>query len=667
MSTIDTTTSGDEIPPLVAEATGSGSSGDGTRQNMPGLEFVGAGYDAFGLFANAESVRANLFDVDGDNVTWRDQQLIDASLPLVRANAEGAFTTPPTELKVIYRLPTDVQFIPLFATTADISEGMDRTAAAQALSVKAGIGYEGEVFSAEMSAEYGEQVSRTTTTTYYTATLQSTYFSLSMGNLPNPLKSYLRPLAKADLDNAKVAPAALFQKYGTHYLNKVYIGCKLVYGHTVDSSALSSGTDVKADLKAAYMGVSGHVGVSLTNSSDHEAVFGNTHLVAAGVNDVQMEALKDVQSNPFAVLREGWHTPSLVDFDDTSLVPIWTLCHDPKRAAAIKTAFEASAKPPTNAAPGPDLTPLYRLRSSAKDPTYKLWPSIDFSVAARFAQVSGEPDGSWTMIPQSKNSAPALCVYTEKKEGTVALYAYRRTLPGTGPIMWRYEPEGWDAYMAAAHPEWSRGQTPVGYVYPMSAELPSGVVADTVYCFSRTQAAAPMPDFFLYSLDPMDSSDNDAWSPDKVLQSGGVPLPLATVFRHEATSVADRYFYDFVRPNAYGWDKSLGLAWRAFVAPQPGTVPIYCHESTGGLDRYKFDQTPAAAGDYGAGNVCMHAYATQVAGTVPIYSHHAGGPERYFYDQMTTNAYGWDPGVVAFYAYPADAGDAGHWQVPRFP
>lgn len=663
MSTLDTATSDGDIPPLVAEATG--QSGGGTRQNMPGLEFVGAGYDAFGLWANAQSVRANLFDLDGEDATWRDQQLIDASLPTVRSNAEGAFTSLPTELKVIYRLPADLQYIPIFSATADISDGMDRSAAAQALSVKAGIGYEGELFSAELSAEYGQQVSRTTTTTYYTATLQSTYFSLSMGNLPNALRTYLRPSAKADLDSARIDPATLFQKYGTHYLNKVYIGCKLVYGHTVDSSALSSGTDVKADLKAAYMGVSASGGVAVTNSSEHEAVFGNTHLVAAGVSDVQMEALKDVDTNPFAVLREGWHTPSLVDFDSTSLVPIWTLCHDKQRAATIKAAFEASAKPSANTAPGPDLTPLYRLRSSYGEPAYKLWPSVDFTVAARFAQVSGEPDGSWTMVPASKNSPPALCVYTEKKDGTVALYAYRRTLPGAGPIMWRYEPAGWEDYMAVAHPEWSRGQTPVGFVYPMSGDLPTGVVADTVYCFSRKQKAAPNADFYLYSLDPMDSSDSGSWTPDKVLQSGGVPLPLVTIYCHEAASGADRYFYDAAVPNDYGW-KAGSPAWRAATTPQPNTVPIYCHEA-GSPDRYKYDQSPAGSSSYGAGRVAFYAYASQVADTVPIYSHQASDPERYFYDRSTTNDYGWGPGSVAFYAYPAEAGDAGHWRVPRFP
>jgi hypothetical protein len=104
----------------------------------------------------------------------------------------------------------------------------------------------------------------------------------------------------------------------------------------------------------------------------------------------------------------------------------------------------------------------------------------------------------------------------------------------------------------------------------------------------------------------------------------------------------------------------------AFGTAQPGTVPIYVHEA-GGPDRYYYDQLPSNAYGWGPGTVAFHAHPTEAPGTVPIYIHQAGGPDRYYYDRQPTNNYGWSPGNVAFYAYAPDAGEAGHWRVPRFP
>ncbi len=95
-------------------------------------------------------------------------------------------------------------------------------------------------------------------------------------------------------------------------------------------------------------------------------------------------------------------------------------------------------------------------------------------------------------------------------------------------------------------------------------------------------------------------------------------------------------------------------AW-AYAFDDPyGTVAIYEHGASSA--RYAYSQDSAAnrpGGGWGAGgNPAFFAYAAQKPGTVPIYSHAAGQPDRFTLDQRSDAHDGWGTGAVAFYALP---------------
>ena len=77
---------------------------------IPGLEFLGIGYDIFDQYASATSCKQPVLDFSAQLMV--DQQVIDASIPLDQM--EHAFNQIPTELKLIYQRPATVTYLSRF-------------------------------------------------------------------------------------------------------------------------------------------------------------------------------------------------------------------------------------------------------------------------------------------------------------------------------------------------------------------------------------------------------------------------------------------------------------------------------------------------------------------------------------------------------------------------
>jgi hypothetical protein len=79
-------------------------------------------------------------------------------------------------------------------------------------------------------------------------------------------------------------------------------------------------------------------------------------------------------------------------------------------------------------------------------------------------------------------------------------------------------------------------------------------------------------------------------------------------------------------------------------------IPIYSHYAPN-PERYYYDQLSQNNFGWGPGRLAFYAYGQQEPGTIPIYWHrYKGGVDRYYYDQQIPNNYNWSDGVVAFYA-----------------
>jgi MAC/Perforin domain len=473
---------------------------------IPGHEFLGAGYNAFGLYANAASgnVMANIFDFSSEGSV--DQQLYDESLPQVRQNVENAFTTMPTEIKLFYAKPPTMQYLPRFEASVDFS--LDGSMSSEQHSLAAHVEVEGSygLFAAEFSARYDSSDSHLATAKFYSATARIFYYDLTMANYGADPVKFMRPTARQDLNDKSKAPEEIFENYGTHYIYALTIGSKIVFGHSVDTSKTTASYDAAAELKARYgeegAEVGGGGGVKVTSAWEQASEGESIHVYCEGISDAQLAAIKTADTAPIAALQEGWHNPTLVDFPGTSaLRPIWELCDSEERKQELQDAFAAYAKTHgTFLGANADLTPLYLVKSSDSGTA-----CYRFSTNHNAATVDGV-----TWNPVDADGAPALCVFNEQKPGTVPLYEYRWS--GHAPDeLRRYETSRWETYLARYARAWTKvSGNPVGWVYDglEPAPAPPSGYEDVYTYYPRNDGGAPR---FLYSTDSADGRDAGGW------------------------------------------------------------------------------------------------------------------------------------------------------------
>jgi hypothetical protein len=510
---------------------------------IPGLEFLGAGYNVFGRYASAEEVKANIFDFTIDGTV--DQQLYDESLAQVRSNVENAFVKIPDEIKLVYARPVGVQYKALFEANLDFSETGSMTDEQSALAAHFDIEGQYGLFAGEFSARYSSTASKLATAKCYSATALMRYYELSMANFAlRPLK-YIRPVVRQELNNPSISPEDIFAKYGTHYLYTVAIGSKIVYGHTVDSSKTTKSYDAAAELRARYgepgAQISGGGGIDVKGSSAQAADAESISFNAVGVSDEQLQAAETADTNPLAVLKQGWHNPSLVDFPQDALKPIWDLCDADARRQKLHDAYTAYAsKHGSLVGANADLVPLYLFKSPHGDP-----PAYRFSTNRNESVVDGV---AWT--PADEDGKAALYIFSEKKDGTVPLFEYHFPvpsmpgLPSASDVLTRYETSRWQSYLATFGAGWKKvSGNPLGWVYDGLAPAPTapfvapaGGVQD-VYAYYPNNAGGGFLSRYLYSTDSADGRDGGAWRPAAGIDDD---LPLPSDAEQRAVAAAAR-------------------------------------------------------------------------------------------------------------------------------
>jgi hypothetical protein len=465
---------------------------------IPGSEFLGAGYNAFGLYANASAgnVMANIFDFFTEGSV--DQQLYDQSLPQVRQNVENAFTTLPQEIKLFYAKPPTMQYLPRFEASVDFS--LDGSLSSEQQSLAAHVDVEGSygLFAGEFSARYDSSDSHLATEKFYSATARIFYYDLTMANYGADPVKFMRPTARQDLNDKSKDPETIFEMYGTHYLYAVTIGSKIVFGHSVDTSKTTSSYDAAAELKARYgeegAEVGGGGGVKVTGAWEQASEGESIHFYGEGISDTQLGAIKNADSAPLAALQEGWHNPTLVDFPGAALRPIWELCDDPKRRDELQKAFDAYAKTKGSfLGTEANLTPLYLCHHPQHADCYAL------SQNRNGRAIDGT---TWTEATGDPEPQPWLYVFSTQQPDTIPLYEY--IFEGQDQLR-RYETTRWDSYITFYGWKKTSGN-PVGWVYDGLEPAPSEPSAD-VYVYTSKDSP------YLYSTDSAEGRDQESWQP----------------------------------------------------------------------------------------------------------------------------------------------------------
>jgi len=228
------------------------------RYLVPGIEsFLGHGYDVFGEFASPNSVKARIYDLSKEPQV--DQPTVDQSISLDPEQLSHAFTVPPTELRLVYSRPQRVGYTNVFQSSTEIKEitTSDKTKVKWGVGGNIEGGYGG--FTGEIEGRFDTKTTRLATAHCLQATFQTIYWKLDVNDysLTNP-----PPISKDVTNDFATQPVdSLMEKYGTHCLEEVGIGTKIVHSYTIDTSKFSRKMDVTAALKAKYVGGSFKAGL----------------------------------------------------------------------------------------------------------------------------------------------------------------------------------------------------------------------------------------------------------------------------------------------------------------------------------------------------------------------------------------------------------------------
>jgi hypothetical protein len=471
---------------------------------IPGLEFLGMGYDIFGRYASIDSCKQNILDLSSEPQV--DQQVMDASLQL--QVIQQAFNQIPTEIHLVYTRPVTVQYLPRFEVRS-VNE-FESTIDDQITKWSAHVNVTGNygAFAGEIDARFSSTLAKLATTKYYSLVSKSTYWQLDLrythGN-PPPLRADIRE----DLDNPSFQPEEFFANYGTHYLSSVLIGCKVAVSCAIETSRAESDFDFAAYLSATYGGrnasVSGTVDGTYQNKVKRFREYSKTTVFGVGITDQQLDNIKEGTEAGVSVLKGGWHNPSLIDFSANALKPIWTFCKDAARRDAFQAAFNNLAAHRTSIISSYSLySPLYLHRAevnfnvpgpggaAVKAVTYRLYPTTT---------LAGSSDAGGIPWQIQNNGKPLLNVAARQIEGTIPLYEYRFR---NSPVR-RYETSAWQPNDDnEVRRSWERvSSRPIGYVLDptkIQGRLGDGVCP--VYGYLEKNH----PCVFYYSLDEEDNT-----------------------------------------------------------------------------------------------------------------------------------------------------------------
>lgn len=276
-------------PPLHAEQIRSGIN-----------EFLGKGYKGYDKYANSDSCTFALFDlIDEKHVDVQDG-----------TGWTGRFATGETK----------TEFYDEFFGAASF-EGT----------------YDG--FSGEITGSFNSKALRNRENSFATANNTITYYRLTLLETA-PIKEEVQ----ADL--MEMDPEALFDKYGTHYLQSIYIGGRVNFSSYVNRVTVKDEFKMEAAMKASYgKVVSGSASGGTENKKAVDEVTANKTIMVKGGDPAYAAKIMDGVGEP-SDNYEKWSTSitdymTISDIADKGMVPIYMLVQDPTRRAELEPAWTA--------------------------------------------------------------------------------------------------------------------------------------------------------------------------------------------------------------------------------------------------------------------------------------------------------------------------------------
>ncbi|TNE50711.1 MAG: hypothetical protein EP344_17110 [Bacteroidetes bacterium] len=282
---------------------------------LPGIEYLGRGYDFFGEYADVSAVKSPLIDLE--NYTKE-------------VNAFG----------VTYAIPEAVDFILYNKNEISSIYGQTIQDYQRNLSISAGVSVKCFGFRASVKTNFAEQYYSHSDFQFTTVKNLISRWRLSLPFDIPTLQGMLTEAAAEDLES--LAPDLLFKKYGHFLLTEAVIGARADYSASALRTEELSSTEFQIRARASYSWLTGGASASF-GYSDSTAVknFRNesvVNLITKGGASQYGQAILEGDYGPW--INSVDYNPVLCDFTQRSLIPIWELCKSPTRKAELEQYFE---------------------------------------------------------------------------------------------------------------------------------------------------------------------------------------------------------------------------------------------------------------------------------------------------------------------------------------
>ena len=132
---------------------------------------------------------------------------------------------------------------------------------------------------------------------------------------------------------------AFFERYGSHYVKRAWLGGKAMLFFTVLKSSHLSKQEIQAGIKASYTAVEGEAHSHLTESREKLLNSSQCSVSGKGGDELKLAALSSLDEANYnqwvSTVREN---PQTIELEVAGL---WTLLKDPAKAEALSEAYRA--------------------------------------------------------------------------------------------------------------------------------------------------------------------------------------------------------------------------------------------------------------------------------------------------------------------------------------
>jgi len=129
-----------------------------------------------------------------------------------------------------------------------------------------------------------------------------------------------------------------FQRYGSHYVKRVWVGGKATLAFIVEKSTEVSKDEIQAGIKASFGLGKGEASANLQTSRDKLLKNSVCHVFGAGGDETllaKLSSLDEAQYNKW--LDTIQENPQVIEIE---MAGVWTLFDDPDKAAALQEAYK---------------------------------------------------------------------------------------------------------------------------------------------------------------------------------------------------------------------------------------------------------------------------------------------------------------------------------------